>query len=127
MAVNALKIIFLTADIDYAVNYGGLTPTERNALAKRFAVSEDALLRYERAKCAYVSLVKAQWQAMAEAAFRMSERGEEYDSKKLADEMGTAFDRKQEAALKKESRRELHEAEAALKAALDASSSSQDR
>lgn len=122
MAVDSLKGIFLIADVNHAVESGGLTAPERTALAKRFGVSEEVLFRYECAEYALNSLHKKQQsQAREEAGLRMRERGGRFDPEKFAEDMEAALCKIQDATPENEITREHAEALAALEAAINAS------
>ena len=118
MAVNALKIVFLTADVDYALKSGGMTAQVRSALAKRFGVSEEVLLRYERAQCASSEQRRQAWIEGLARWQRSGRVGSESDRDKDFDEI---LSRLQNEA--PEIEREYDDAVAALRAALEATTS----
>jgi hypothetical protein len=131
MAIDSLKAIFLIADVEYAVTSGGLKAPERSALAKRFGVSEEVLLRFERAKRAYDSSITPKLfdQAETEALHRMRERGKfhprEWAQNEFSNECTVAYRRLRDAMPENEITREYDEALAALKAAVEASTVTQ--
>jgi hypothetical protein len=116
MGVNALKIIFLTADIDYALKSGGMKAAERSALAQRFGVSEEVIMRYESAQwSSSKQLRQATMEGMARWE-RSGSVGSDSERDKYFDEILSRL--RGEAP---EIDREYDEAVAALRAALDAS------
>ena len=48
----------LFSELSLAARNGGMTADERSSLAENFGVSEDLLLRYERASSAYATLAR---------------------------------------------------------------------
>jgi hypothetical protein len=125
MAVEWTKDMLVLAELAHAARSGGLTVLARSALAKRFGVSEEVLLRYECARCAYNSLIgDKQWdQARLEATLRFSELEKRIDEPGFPEEIEKALARIRAATPENEITRELDEATAALRAALDASTS----
>lgn len=116
------KDMLLLWKINSAVSTGGLTEPARRALAERFGVSEEVLLRYERAKAAWsASIFPGLFdQAQDATELRMRELGRRFDPDELMDECLQAFHRIEAAMPENEITREIDEAAVALRAALDA-------
>ncbi len=104
---------------------GGMTAQERSALVEQFGLSEELVLRCERAHHAYCTTVfaKQHREAMLEARLRMRELGKQPNGPEFGDEIEKALDRIQAATPENEITRESTAASAALKAALEASPS----
>jgi hypothetical protein len=118
-------ILLIKELIHKSLRFRLMTEDERSALAKRFNVSEDLLLRYERAQMAYNSLVfDKQWtQAREEVIRRMSQLEKELTPTELAAETSKEFRRISAAAPENEISLELKEAKAAIMTALSVSAS----
>jgi hypothetical protein len=125
------KDLLLFDDLARAVRKGGLTADERANLSQKFGVSEDLLLRYERAKAAWNTLIfDKQWvQARMEAVRLMNKLGKDLLSPELGEETSKAFHRILDALPEPEKAitRERDEAVAAIRAALDASTSTPEK
>jgi hypothetical protein len=121
MAVEWTKDTLVTLAIVRAEHSGGMTAQERTALVERFGVSEEVLLRCERAYHAHYSLIgEKQWdQAVLEATLRMRELGKRGDEPELVDEIERALCRIRAATPENEITREYDEAWVALRVALD--------
>ncbi|MFS8069131.1 MAG: hypothetical protein ACMG6S_22450 [Byssovorax sp.] len=105
--------------------FGGMTAQERSALAEQFGISEDLLLRCERAHHAYYTtiFVEQSRQAKMEAMIRMRELGKARNDPEFIVELEKALERIHAATPENEITRESTAASAALRAALDASTS----
>ena len=99
---------------------GGVTPADLSRLSKRFGVSEDLLLRHERAGAIYKSVIydKLLPQARVEAMRRLIQRGKDPMDDEFGDELRKAYDRLQAALSENAIVREFKEAKAAIRAAL---------
>lgn len=104
---------------------GGLTAAERTALAKKFGVSEDLLIRYERARAVYNKEIfdNQRTQAGLEALRVVKAQGKDALSPEFGDELTKAFWRIEAAMPENKFLREFKEAKAAIKAALTAQAS----
>ena len=102
---------------------GGLTAADRSALAERFGVSEDLLLRYERAQSIYKSVIvdKLLPQARVEAMRWLKQLGKEPMGPEFGEEMRQAFHRLEAAMSDNEIVCEFREVQAAIMAAIEAS------
>ncbi len=94
---------------------------ERSALAHRFGVSKELILRYEQASSAYDVLTE-EWrhEARLEAAFEIRARGEDCEPQKLSDEMGVIIDRIKDEQRENPIRRELDEVLEVIRTIVDA-------
>jgi hypothetical protein len=117
------SIIYVTMEIARTRGFGGMTAQERSALVEQFGISEELLLRCERAHHAYqTSICEGQWrQAKTEAILRMGELGKGYNDPEFVVELEKALERIQAATPENETTREYTAAWDALRAALDAS------
>ena len=124
------KDFILCWDLSEAVTRGGLSADERSDLAKKFGVSEDLLLRYERAKAAWDTLIFNKYisRARAEAMHLLKELGQDPWGPELGMEASKAFHRILDALPEPEKKitRELDEVQDAIKAALGVSISTFD-
>jgi hypothetical protein len=109
-------------EITRNVHEGELTAQQRAALAARFGISEEVLLRYEHAVHAHRSSVFARQleQAKLMAKLRLWRRGESANGPAFQRETERALCRIQEEMPEEEGTREIDEALAALMTALDA-------
>jgi hypothetical protein len=116
---------FMTVIMEIArtEGFGGMTAQERSALAEQFGISEELLLRCQRAHHAYCTTVYAKQhrEAMLEARLRTRDLGKEPGDPEFIVELEKAFDRIRAEAPENEITRESTAASAALKAALEAS------
>jgi hypothetical protein len=113
----------LILEIGHAAQSGGLTAPELHALAERFGVSEEVLLRYERARRAFnTSIFPALFeQSIIETERRMKERGEKVHHDEASTiESAVIYRWLEQTMPENEITREHDEALAALRAALDA-------
>ena len=112
-------------EISRTESCGGMTAQERSALVEQFGISEELLLRCERAHHAYCTtiFVEQRREARLEAILRMRELGKKIDDPQFGDEISKALDRIQEATPENEITRARTEAFDALRAALEASTS----
>ncbi len=103
--------------------FGGMTAPERSALAEQFGISEELLLRCQRAHHAYCTTVYAKLYRAAkmEAILRTRELDKGLADPEFIVELEKALDRIRAATPENEITRESTAASAALKAALDAS------
>jgi hypothetical protein len=117
------SIIFVTMEIARTKGFGGMTAQERSALVEQFGLSEELLLRCERAHHAYQnSICEGQWrEAKLEAILRTRELGKEIEDPEFIVELEKALERIQAATPENEITREYDDAWAALQAALEAS------
>ncbi len=119
------SIMLLTVEITRTERFGGMTAQQRSALAEQFGISEEVLLRCERAHHAYSKTVFVEQtrEARLEAILRTRELGKKIDDPEFIDELEKAFERIRAATPENEITRECTEAFNALRAALDASTS----
>ncbi len=114
-------------DLHQFIKEGGMTPEQRAELAQEFSVSEDLLIRYERVATVYLPSVrdKQKSQARREAARLLRELGKDFTTEGdlYFAEVWKAYERIKAEAPKDELTREFEAAEAALTAAVNASSS----
>jgi hypothetical protein len=110
----------LISEIAHGVLAGGLKEPERSALSRRFGVSSELILRYERARSAY-DVLSDEWrhQARLEAALQIRARGEHCEPQKLSDEMWVIIDRIKNEQTENPICLELEEAAAVLRAVVD--------
>ena len=124
------KDFILCWRVSQAVKRGGLSADERRALAKEFSVSEDLLLRCERAEAAWDTQIFHRYisRARVEAMRLLKERGQDPCGPDLWTEASEAFRRILDALPEPEKGivRELKESRAAIKAALGVSISTCD-
>ncbi|WP_437829773.1 hypothetical protein [Sorangium sp. So ce1153] len=97
---------------------GGLPAEERRALAEQFGVSEEVVLRYERARTTYEVLIgeKRRRQAKLETILRMTEGGKTFEPERYADELEATLERMRDAEPENELTRELRDARDAIRA-----------
>ena len=119
------KDTLVIMEIARTEGFGGMTAQQRSALAEKFGLSEELLLRCERAHHAYCTTVFVEQtrEARLEAILRTRELGRKIDDPKYIVELEKAFERIQAATPENEITRECTEAFNALRAALDASTS----
>ncbi|MFS8068111.1 MAG: hypothetical protein ACMG6S_17295 [Byssovorax sp.] len=108
-------------EINLGLLSGGLKEQKRRDLARRFEVSQELILRYERARSAY-RILSEEWRhkARLEAALQIRARGEDCEPEKLADEMEVIIERLEAEQKENPICRELDEAAAAIRAVVDA-------
>ncbi|WP_437975933.1 hypothetical protein WMF11_50810 [Sorangium sp. So ce295] len=120
MSVEWTKDILLIWEIVRRIRSGGLSAEERRALAEKFGVSEEVVLRYERARAIYnVQIADKRWrQAKLETILRMTEGGKTFEDEKFPDELEVTLDRLRDAEPENEITRELRDASDAIRAEL---------
>ncbi|WP_437797935.1 hypothetical protein [Sorangium sp. So ce693] len=120
MSVEWTKDILLIWEIGRRIRSGGLSAEERRALAEKFGVSEEVVLRYERARAIYnVEIADKRWrQARRETLFRMTEGGKTFGLEKYSDELEATLERLRDAEPENEITRELRDARDAIRAEL---------
>ncbi|KYF58978.1 hypothetical protein BE08_30720 [Sorangium cellulosum] len=116
--VEWTKDILLIWAIVRKIRSGGLSAEERRALAEQFGVSEEVVLRYERARTAYnEQIADKRWrQAKLETILRMTEGGKTFESERYADELEATLERMSDAEPENELTRELRDARDAIRA-----------
>ncbi|KYF92430.1 hypothetical protein BE17_43995 [Sorangium cellulosum] len=116
--VEWTKDILLIWAIVRKIRSGGLPAEERRALAEQFGVSEEVVLRYERARTAYnEQIADKRWrQAKLETILRMTEGGETFEPERYADELEATLERMSDAEPANELTRELRDATDAIRA-----------
>ena len=125
MNIEWTSLMRVSLEIARKRNSGGMTAQERSALAEQYGISEEILLRCERANAAYyTSILMKQWQqAKLEATLRMRELGKDHNDPEFLVVLDNAIERLHAATPENEITREKRAAWDALKAALDASPS----
>ncbi|WP_044967497.1 MULTISPECIES: hypothetical protein [Sorangium] len=120
MNVEWTKDILLIWRIARKTHSGGLSVEERRALAEEFGVSEQVVLRYERARTAYdLSIAQKRWrQAKWETILRMTEGGKAFEDEKFPDELEATLERLRDAEPENELTRELRDARDAIRVEL---------
>ncbi|WP_437983608.1 hypothetical protein [Sorangium sp. So ce117] len=120
MSVEWTKDILLIWEIVRRIRSGGLSAEERRALAEKFGVSEEVVLRYDRARTTYnVQIADKRWrQAKLETILRMTEGGKTFDDEKFPDELEATLERLRDAEPENEIARELRDARDAIRAEL---------
>jgi hypothetical protein len=123
MRVEWPKDMTVMVEVACGVLAGGLTAQQRTSLAERVGISEEVLLRYERARQACHDLIfrKQVNQAWGEAAHRMRELGKSTADPAFLDELEQAVHRIRRATPENDVKRERDEALAAVRAAIAAS------
>jgi transcriptional regulator with XRE-family HTH domain len=126
------EAMILVAELARIVrNRGGLTADERSDLAKRFGVNEGLLLRYESARSTFnAEIFDKQWAlARLEVIRRRNKLGIDLLSPGFGEEISQAYHRILDALPEPEKAltRELDEAADAIRAALDASTSTPEK
>ncbi|WP_437753905.1 hypothetical protein [Sorangium sp. So ce1389] len=116
--VEWTKDILLIWAILRKIRSGGLPAEERRALAEQFGVSEEVVLRYERARNTYEVLIgeKRRRQAKLETILRMTEGGKTFEPERYADELEATLERMRDAEPENELTRELRDARDAIRA-----------
>jgi hypothetical protein len=116
------SFMIVIMEIGRTEEFGGMTAPERSALAEQFGISEELLLRYQRAHHVYCTTVypKMHREAMLEARLRTRDLGKGPEDPEFIVELEKALDRVWAATPENEITRESTEASAALKAALEA-------
>lgn len=120
MSVEWTKDILLIWEIVRRIRSGGLSTEERRALAEKFGVSEEVVLRYERARAIYnVQIADKRWrQAKLETILRMTEGGKTFEEEKFPDELEATLERLRDAEPENEITRELRDARDAIRVEL---------
>lgn len=119
MNVEWTEDLLLMWEIARKTRSGGLSPQERRGLVEQFGVSEEVLLRYERAKVAYDALDDKRFrEAKWETLRRMTEGQKTFDPERYSAEMEVTLQRMREAEPESEITRELRDARAAIRAEL---------
>ena len=120
MSVEWTKDILLIWEIVRRIRSGGLSTEERRALAEKFGVSEEVVLRYERARAIYnVQIADKRWrQAKLETILRMTEGGKTFEEEKFPDELEATLERLRDAEPENEITRELRDARHAIRVEL---------
>ena len=123
MRIEWPKDMTVMVEVACGVLAGGLTAQQRTSLANRVGISEEVLLRYERARQACHDLIFRQQmnQAWSEAAHRMRELGKRMDDPAFPGELEKAVHRIRKATPENAITRERDEALAAVRAAIAAS------
>ncbi|WP_437304720.1 hypothetical protein [Sorangium sp. So ce388] len=118
--VEWTKDILLIWEIVRKTRSDGLPAEERRALAEQFGVSEEVVLRYERARTTYELLIgeKRRRQAKLETILRMTEGGKTFEPERYADELEATLERMRDAEPENELTRELRDARDAIRAEL---------
>ena len=119
------SFMIVALEISRTESSGGMTAQERSALVEQFGISEELLLRCERAHHAYCTTVFVEQtrEARLDAILRTRELGKKLDDPEYIVELEKAFERIRAATPENEVTRECTEAFNALRAALDASTS----
>ncbi|MEO5725729.1 MAG: hypothetical protein ABI134_06295 [Byssovorax sp.] len=125
MNTEVTSFMIVIMEISRTESCGGMTAQERSALVEQFGISEELLLRCERAHHAFCTtiFVEQRREARMEAILRMRELGKKLDDPQFGEEITKALDRIWAATPENEITRERTEAFDALRAALDASTS----
>jgi len=118
-------------DLHQLIKNGGSTPEERTEVAREFSVSEELMLRYERAASLYFPSIhdKQLRQARIEALRWLKAEGKDIltHNDEFWKKASEALERIQAEAPKDELTREFDAAEAALRAAVNASPGTPER
>ncbi|WP_437296972.1 hypothetical protein [Sorangium sp. So ce426] len=120
MRVKWTRDILLIWEIVRRIRPGGLSAEERRALAEKFGVSEEVVLRYERARAIYnVEIADKRWrEARRETLFRMTEGGKAFELEKYPDELEATLERLTDTEPENDITRELRDAGDAIRAEL---------
>ena len=125
MAAEYPKHLILLSKLAGAVQRGGSTAAERRALSERFGVSEDVLLRYERAKVIFDAEIfnDLRHKALVVAMRRPEQLGKDPSDPDDNNELVKAYYRLEAAMSDNPIVHEMRDARAALLAALGVSTS----